>query len=517
MLKPTQLSQLSVVLLASACAVPDEQEAVATAEAHHAPATPGAAGIGDVLYATLGNGGYDVEHYDLDLRYATANPDQAIDGTVRIEARATQALSRFNLDFAGDSFGDVSVDGCEATVSWADGELVITPAHPIRRGERFVVEVEDFVATPEVASADDFLGAPFFITPDGSAWAAQPAGAHQIFPSNDHPRDKASFSFRIDVPANTTAVANGELVGKHTHHGRTVWKYEMNDPMPTELTQVVVGAFTVIPRGKHDGVRVRDVVPTRLVADLSPKLAIETGHITWLEDRLGNYPFESYGTLAVDTSLGFALETQTLSLFEVNFFSEPASGYAPIMVHELAHQWFGNSVAPANWSDVWQSEGHATWYEITYQVAPDSPEFLGFAQQIYELGDIFRALFGPVAAPLSGDPLDVFNPNVYYGGALTLFALRQQIGDVKFQQLERAWVKKYKGRSASTQDFIALASHVSGQSLDAFLNAWLYGTTTPPMPGHPEWTVLPPNASPFTSARAAASTLPPIHMHAMKR
>lgn len=515
------LKQLSIIVMASACAVPDGED-LATVEAfeRHDPATPGAVGIGDPLYATLGNGGYDVLHYDLDLRYETASPAQALDGTVRIEARATQALSRFDLDFSGDSFGAVTVDGCAAQVQWVDGEIIITPSHPIRARERFVVEIEHFRATPGVASPENFLGTPFFITPDGSAWAGQPNGANRIFPSNDHPRDMASFDFRIDVPAGTNAVANGELRSKRTFAGRTIYRYEQDEPMATELAQVAVGAFSVIDRGRHHGIHVRDVVPTRLVAELDPALALVTNHLDWMEERVGKYPFGSYGSLATDTQLGFALETQTLSLFEVQFFGAPQAQYEPIMVHELAHQWFGDSVAPANWSDVWQNEGHATWYELTFQVAPDSPQFLGFAQQMYQYGDFFRASFGPVASPLSGDPFDVFNPNVYYGGALVLFALREQIGDAKFQELERRWVKKYEGRSVSTQDFIALASQVSGQNLTAFLNDWLYGTTTPPMPNHPDWTVSPPPPNPLAAmfaASAATATLPAIAMHPMKR
>jgi aminopeptidase N len=185
------------------------------------------------------------------------------------------------------------------------------------------------------------------------------------------------------------------------------------------------------------------------------------------------------------------------------------------MLHELAHQWFGNSVAPTQWSDVWQNEGHATWYEVTYQLDPDSPEFTEQARQVYALGDLFRFLFGPVASPKSGAPTDVFNPNVYTGGALTLYALRQQVGDATFRRIERAWVTKYRGRSASTADFIALASQVSGQDLTAFLTDWLYGLTTPAMPGHPDWTVdpAPPGAS---VAAQAAPWQPSFGLHGLQ-
>jgi aminopeptidase N len=533
MLQKDHLSRVATGLsfttaLLTGCAVPDEPDdtddavAAATAdpEARREPPSPGAPGIGDALYPTLGNGGYDVEHYDLALRYETAAPTQALDGTVTITARATQALSRFDLDFHGDSFGAITVDGCAATSEWDGDELVITPAHAIRRGERFTVTVAHFASTPLVPDPQQFLGAPFFVHPDGSAWAGQPAGAHHIFPSNDHPRDKASFSFRIDVPAGTTAVASGVLDGQHTAHGRTIWRYEQREPMATELAQVAVGALTVIPRGHHAGVTVRDVVPTRLAAELAPKLAIELSQIDWLEERLGNYPFRTYGSLAVDTSLGFALETQTLSLFETSFFAGEPASYAPVMLHELAHQWFGDSVAPTQWSDVWQNEGHATWYEVTYQLDPDSPELTEGVHQLYALGDLFRFLFGPVASPRSGDPSDVFNPNVYAGGALVLYALRQQVGDATFRQIERTWVQKYRGRSASTADFIALASQISGQDLTTFLGDWLYGTTTPPMPGHPDWTVDP--VEPLSGdlaagGRSAAQRLPAMWLRSMRR
>ena len=505
--RPHHIAALAAVLL-SACVALDGTEGEDGAEQDASvgdelttteriePASPGAGGIGDPLYPTLGNGGYDVEHYDLDLRYATAAPHQAIDGTAQVWARATQSLSQLNLDFRGDAVGSVRIDGRPAAFKVDGEDLVIAPPRPIRRGQRFVITVSHFVTSPRPPGAADVLDAPFFIDTDGSAWAAQPNGAHWIFPSNDHPADKASFSFRIDVPAGTTAVANGVQTAVQTRHGRTVYQFEQCEPMATELAQVVVGEFTVIPRGKHAGTIVRDVVPTRLVRQLGPKLAGVTAQLSWLEQRLGAYPFASYGSLVVASPLGFALETQTLSVYDATFFDEAPAFYEPVMVHELAHQWFGNSVAPERWSDIWQSEGHATWYQLSSQSAPDAPDFVATMQTIYSLGDVWRTVLGPVAGPRSGALSDVFNPNVYYGGALVLYALRQQVGDATFRQIERAWVAKYRGQSASTADFIALSSRIAKRELKPFLTAWLNGATTPPMPGHPGWTVdaVDPNA-----------------------
>jgi aminopeptidase N len=473
--------------------------------------SPGSAGIGDRLYPTLGNGGYDALHYDLDLRYATSAPSQGIDGTVTLKARATQSLSRFDLDFSGAGVGSVSVNGSDAKFRRSGEDIVVTPARPIRKGRVFTVRVKHFTANPTVPDPDEFLSTAFFITPDGSATSGQPNAMHSVYPSNDHPRDKASFSFRFDVPAGTTAVANGVLTGKRTRHGRSIWTYQQRQPMATELTQLVVGDFSVIKRGTVDGVAVRDVVPTRLVSTYNALLPVEKSQLRWMRAKVGAYPFDLYGSLIVDTSLGFALETQTLSLYDTPWFTRyPRGLWDPVMLHELSHQWFGDSVAPWEWSDVWLNEGHASWYEYTYAAEkgflPDdagAEDFTELMQALYSFGDVYRNLFGPVGRPLTGDVYDVFNPNVYGGGALVLYALQQKIGTAAFERLERAWVHKYAGRSASTADFVALASRVSGRNLTGFLNAWIYGGTTPPMPGHPDWIVYPPKGPAAATAQAS--------------
>jgi aminopeptidase N len=229
------------------------------------------------------------------------------------------------------------------------------------------------------------------------------------------------------------------------------------------------------------------------------------GHLPWLRDRVGEYPFDVYGSLVVDQALGFALETQTLSIFGTEWFAGPRHEWEPVMIHELAHQWFGNSVSPWEWSDLWLNEGHATYYEGLYAeekgllagLTTDAfgepfPTAEAVFRRIYELGDVFRALWGPVARPVGPSGDELFSPQVYFGGALVLYAIRQEIGAEAFERLERRWLSRFRGRSASTLHFIALASEVAGRDLTAFLRAWLYGTKTPPMPGHPDWTVDPP-------------------------
>jgi aminopeptidase N len=442
------------------------------------PPAPGAPGVGDRLFPLLGNGGFVVDRYTLDLAYLSAR-SRAVAGEVAIDATATQPLVRFDLDFAGPGVGSVAVDGEPARWTRQGAELVVTPATPLPGGERFRVEVA-------------FTGEGVTGTADGSVTALQPASAHRLFPSSDHPSDKATYTIRVRVPEGTTAVANGVLTDRRTRARRTTWEYRERRPMATELLQVAVGDLDVTEDGSTGGVALRHATPRRFTAELAPVLAATRDHMTWLRDHVGRYPFDSYGVLVADAPIGFALETQTLSLFPVNWFRIfPRDRYERIMVHELAHQWFGDSVSPAQWSDLWLNEGHATWYEQLYAGERGWLDFEGYIRLSYRSGDRWRAAYGPVARPLGSRAAQLFSPNVYAGGAVVLFALRQEVGDSLFRRIERTWVQRHRHGVASTEDFVTHASLVARRDLSGFLRPWLYGTTTPPMPGRPEWTVDP--------------------------
>ena len=186
--------------------------------------------------------------------------------------------------------------------------------------------------------------------------------------------------------------------------------------MATELAQIAIGHYTVLSRRGPAGVLLRDVVPTAEAAVVGAKLQNEAEHLRFMTSRVGLYPFGQYGVLAAPLVFGFALETQTLSLFPDFVFTgnAPESGYAPVQVHELAHKWFGDDVSPEKWADVWLNEGHATWYEARYADERGWEPFEGRMRAAYAAGDQWRADYGPVASP----PADnLFNPTVYDGGA----------------------------------------------------------------------------------------------------
>ncbi|MFF4954778.1 M1 family metallopeptidase [Streptomyces chattanoogensis] len=452
------------------------------------PEAPRALGIGDRLFPTLGNPGYDVTAYHVDLDYSGHN-DRPLNAVTEITARATKALDHVNLDFARGRVHSVEIDGRLARHQQDGEDLVITPAGPIAPGHKLRIVVRH---TSDPRGRSD---AGWIRTADGLAMANQADAAHRVFPCNDHPSDKAFFTFRITAPQDMTAVANGEPSGQADRGARRVWTYRTAHPMATELAQVSLGRSTVLrSRGPH-GLPVRSVVPTAHRAELAPWAAKTPGHLAWMERHVGRFPFETYGVLLADARTGYELETQTLSLFEKDLFTTgriPDWYIESVMVHELAHQWFGDSVSPHRWSDVWLNEAHATWYEALYaqEKAGRQASLDTRMQRAYQQSDGWRADGGAPAAPKAASPgkkISIFRPSIYDGGALALYALRQRIGAAAFDRLERTWVTRHRDGVAGTADFVRLASEIAGQDLTGFFRGWLYDAKTPPMPGHPEW------------------------------
>ncbi|MFD0317674.1 M1 family metallopeptidase [Streptomyces flavalbus] len=490
----TSSRRLKAALLASAVSV--------CLVAASAPPTP--LGVGDALFPHLGNPGYDVASYDLAFTYPGSN-SKPLQAVTTIDAWTTASLDRVNLDFGRGEVRSVEVNGLPAEYVDAGEDLVVTPPTTLPEGSWMRITVRH---TSHPVPPKGGRGGGWVRTADGLAMANQADAAHLAFPCNDHPSDKAMFTIRVTAPQGYTAVANG-LRGAVNRAGKaTTWTYRTQHPMATELTQVSVGRSTVLHRTGPRGLPIRDVVPTAHRAKLEPWLKKTPEHVAWMEEKVGPYPFETYGVLVADASTGFELETQTLSLFEKDLFTHDAlpEWYVDsIMVHELAHQWFGDSVSPRTWSDLWLNEGHATWYEALYAEEKGERTLATRMKAAYGASDLWRRAGGPPAAPKApedGDRLGIFRPNVYDGGALVLYALRQEIGRTAFERLERAWVSRHQDGTATTADFVQLASDIAGRDLNGFMKGWLYGAKTPPMPGHPDWKPGVPAKAPKTRPEA---------------
>ncbi|MEZ0028416.1 aminopeptidase N [Kitasatospora sp. MAP12-15] len=455
------------------------------------PAAAAGAGAPDPVFPGLGNSGYRALRYDLDFSYLPAT--RTVDGTTTITARSSRPLDRFELDSLGLAVHSVLVDGQPAGFALHDEKLAITPARAVPAGAVLTVQVR-YTADPRA----QLPHSGWVPTPDGFAVAGQPDSAHTVFPCDDVPGAKAEFTIRVSAPDELLGVANGTLDGSTEQQGRTTRTYTSREPMATELVQVTVGRYTVRERQGPAGVLLRDVVPTARAAALEPALALTPGQLGWIEQRLGDFPLESYGLLPVNTddpdAFAFTgLETQTLTLYKPGFLEQPEAEIGSHMMHELVHSWFGDSVTPSTWADLWLNEGHADYYGLLYRYDQGWPDSLGLdslderMRDTYAQGDQWRHDSGPVAAPSA--PATLFDSQRYLGGVLVLYALRQKVGDADFQRIERTFLQRFHSGTAGTQDYIAVASEVSGQDLSGFLGDWLYGTRTPPMPGHPDWTV----------------------------
>ncbi|HEX5858571.1 MAG TPA: M1 family metallopeptidase [Microbacterium sp.] len=439
---------------------------------------PGADGVGDPYFPLAGNGGIDVVHYDLDLDYtppATGAPLVGqLSGVATIDLAATQDLDRFNLDLRGLTATAVTVGGKPMAFTQVENELVITPRPKLKTGAQTQVVVTYGGATTRPL---DIEGAPYgwYTTADGAMVVSEPDGSATWYPVNDHPTDKASYTFEITVPEGLVAVANGLPAGAPiTADGRTTWLWNAPDPMAAYLSTATIGNFVVSQyTAEPTGTPIFDAVDANLtagnLATTTASLARTAAMLAFFEERYGPYPFNSYGAIVDDDSVGYALETQTRS-----FFSRVAG--EGTVAHELAHQWMGNHVSPERWADIWLNEGWATYSTWIWN------EHRG-------IRTADQAFANVMARPASQSfwttivrdpgPLGLFVTPIYDRGAATLHALRGKIGDDAFFALAKAWVADFGGGTASTDDFIALAESVSGQQLDAFFQTWLEAPSKP--------------------------------------
>jgi len=429
----------------------------------------GAATVGDPVVPGDGNGGYDVQHYDLDLRInPRARPSLA--GTTTGTADATQALARFDLDLTGLDVAKVTVDGAPATFTRVPGKLVVTPPKPLAKG-RFTVAVT-YSGTPHEVD-DHLLGQYGWIhTGDGIFTGDEPDAAHTWFPGNDHPQDKATFGFRVTVPKGLTAVANGELTGTAAAGGTVTYTWRSQDPMATYLAMVDVGRFTVRSGRTPGG------VPVYVAADPSvDKAALDafydqTVKVTdaWAK-IFGPYPFTSTGGVIDDAPVQFALETQTRPEYVASMAAIPT-----VVAHELSHQWFGDSVTVRRWSDIWLNEGFATYAEWLWGEREDPGNTVRreFDRRYAEKNsDLWKV--APAAPARAG----LFGRSVYERGGMTLQALRDKVGAQRFFAILRAWTAEHRHGNATTAQFVALAQRISGQNLRQFFQVWLYDRERP--------------------------------------
>ncbi|MCW4352746.1 M1 family metallopeptidase [Hoyosella sp. YIM 151337] len=429
----------------------------------------------DPYVPTSGNNGYRVSRYELDLNYRVSTNRLEADTT--ITAVTTETLDRYALDLsAALKVAKVRVNGAApARFSHKAGKLRITPRVPIPAGGQLVTEVKYAGRPRPVVNQFGTIG--WEELTDGVLTANQPNGAPTWFPCNDHPSAKASYRISITTESAYAALSNGTLHSRKTHAGTTTWVYEQPEPMSTYLATVQIGSY-VVQEIAPSPVRMKAAVPPALRGNFEIDFARQRRMIKLFTKLFGPYPFSSgYSVVVTEDPLEIPLEAQCLSVFGANH-CDGKQHSERLIAHELAHQWFGNSVTASTWADIWLHEGFACYAEWLWSEGSDGPTAKEWARHYWD--KLKRSPQDLVLADPGSKRM--FDDRVYKRGALTLHALRTRIGDEAFFALLQDWTNRYRHSIATTDDFVGLAALYSRQSLADLWTDWLRSKPLPDLP-----------------------------------
>lgn len=421
-----------------------------------------------------GNNGYRITRYELTLNYRVST--NRLEATALITAVATEATNRYALDLATSlKVSKIRVNGAAAHFTHKGGKLRITMREAIPTGAPLIIEVKYAGRPRPVATQFGMIG--WEELTDGVLTANQPNGAPTWFPCNDHPSSKASYRITITTESRYTALSNGSLRNRKTHAGTTTWTYEQPEPMSTYLASVHIGCY-VVKDIAPSPVRLTSAVPPALAGNFDVDFGRQRRMLKLFTKLFGPYPFSAgYSVIVTEDPLEIPLEAQCLSVFGSNHCDGKRRSER-LIAHELAHQWFGNSVTAASWADIWLHEGFACYAEWLWSEFSDGPTANEWARHYWE--KLKKAPQDIVLAD-PGSAL-MFDDRVYKRGALTLHALRTRIGDDAFFALLPEWTTRYKHSIASTEDFIGLAARYSPAPITELWQDWLMSTPLPDLP-----------------------------------
>ena len=428
----------------------------------------------DPYLPTAGNFGYRVSRYELELEYKVAINRLA--GTATVTTVTLAELQTFSLDLSSAlSVAKGTVNGKRPKHFRTDRDkLHITLAERLPAGAAMTVAVR-YSGTPR-PKRTPWGEVGFEELTEGALVAGQPNGASSWFPCDDHPSAKASFRVQIATESAYLTLANGKLLSRRARAGMTTWTYEQSEPTSTYLITLQVGPYTRRRMAKN-GVEIFSVLPDRLRREFDHDFGRQPQMMKLFVKLFGPYPLaDGYTVVVTDDDLEIPLEAQGISIFGANH-CDGRRGSERLVAHELAHQWFGNSVTAQRWRHIWLHEGFACYAEWLWSDHCGERSADDWARHYHR-----RLVDSPQDLVLADPgPQDMFDDRVYKRGALALHALRRRIGDDSFFALLREWTSRYRHASVVTDDFIALAAQYTEDSLRPLWAAWLYSAEVPPL------------------------------------
>jgi len=419
-----------------------------------------------------GDLGYQVSLYELDLEYKVSI--NRLSGLATITAVTLNELEELAFDLSTAlTVSKVSVNGKRAAhFSCSAGKLRIRLAAKLATGAALSIIVHYGGSPKPLRSLWGDVG--FEELSDGVLVAGQPNGAASWFPCNDHPSAKAAFRIRVSAESRYRVVANGKLISRRARASQTVWTYEQPEPTSTYLATLQIGVYEM-ERLARTPVPIQAALPARLRSDFERSFARQPEMMELFIELFGPYPLaNAYTVVVTDDVLDIPLEAQGISIFGANH-CDGTRASERLIAHELAHQWFGNSVTARQWRDIWLHEGFACYAEWLWSEHSGGSSADALARRYHALlrhepQDLLLADPGPRR---------MFDDRVYKRGALTLHALRGRLGDQKFSALLKDWTNRYHHGTVVTEDFTRLAASYTDESLQPLWDAWLYSTEVP--------------------------------------
>lgn len=429
----------------------------------------------------------DVQHYAFQLTLSDENNSISGVTDARITFTASNVTS-FSLDLikkglassTGMQVQSVKENGETVRFSHQDDKIRISPATPGKADETrtYTIVYEGVPADGLFISTNKHGDRTFF----GDNW---PNRARNWLPTVDHPSDKATVEFMVTAPAHYQVVSSGSLIEEtDLLDGTRMTHWRTDVPIPTKVVVIGAARFAVEYAGQYKDIPIQNwVYPQDREAGFHD-FAITDRVMEFFETNIGPYPYEKLANVQSKTRYG-GMENASNIFYSENSISGTRQNEG-LIAHEVAHQWFGNSVSESDWQHIWLSEGFATYFtqlymEGTYGVERMRQGMAGARASVLRFYQ--RAPNVPLVNPEITDPNQHLNANSYQKGGWVLHMLRHKIGDEAFWKGIRAYYETYRDQNASSEQFRMIMQEASGQDLGQFFHQWLYQAGQPVLTG----------------------------------